>query len=125
MAMAHFKARCAVAAGRSTQWLHASRRSAPAPRALQHPPPLVPRAGALVVFLSGDISGSCECCLKSHSKWAVAEQQKLKGSSGTGLGLSWVGLFQGKLYQMFREGLDGEPSTVEVLAAHPDLLGDR
>ncbi|XP_031409601.1 protein O-GlcNAcase-like isoform X2 [Meleagris gallopavo] len=32
---------------------------------------------------------------------------------------------KGKLYQMFREGLDGEPSTVEVLAAHPDLLGDR
>ena len=41
------------------------------------------------------------------------------------MGLSWVGLFQGKLYQMFREGLDGEPGTVEVLAAHPDLLGDR
>uniref|UniRef100_A0A669PGG3 GH84 domain-containing protein n=1 Tax=Phasianus colchicus TaxID=9054 RepID=A0A669PGG3_PHACC len=32
---------------------------------------------------------------------------------------------KGKLYQMFQEGLDGEPSTVEVLAAHPDLLGDR
>ncbi|XP_048799421.1 protein O-GlcNAcase-like isoform X1 [Lagopus muta] len=32
---------------------------------------------------------------------------------------------KGKLYQMFREGLDGEPSTVEVLASHPDLLGDR
>ncbi|XP_065606339.1 protein O-GlcNAcase-like [Cyrtonyx montezumae] len=32
---------------------------------------------------------------------------------------------KGELYQMCQEGLDVEPSTVEVLAAHPDLLGDR
>ncbi|OXB71068.1 UNVERIFIED_CONTAM: hypothetical protein H355_015747 [Colinus virginianus] len=32
---------------------------------------------------------------------------------------------KGLLYQMCREGLDAEPSTAEVLAAHPDLLGDR
>ncbi|XP_040555064.1 protein O-GlcNAcase isoform X6 [Gallus gallus] len=32
---------------------------------------------------------------------------------------------KGKLYQMCREGLDGDPSTAEVLAAHPNLLGDR
>ncbi|OXB54124.1 hypothetical protein ASZ78_002143 [Callipepla squamata] len=32
---------------------------------------------------------------------------------------------KGLLYQMCQEGLDVEPSTAEVLAAHPDLLGDR
>ncbi|XP_021238205.1 protein O-GlcNAcase-like isoform X5 [Numida meleagris] len=32
---------------------------------------------------------------------------------------------KGELYQLCREGLDGEPSTAEVLTAHPDLLGDR
>lgn len=58
MAMAHFKARCAVAAGYSTQWLHALHRSAPAPQALQCPPPLM---WLWSCSLSGDISGSCEC----------------------------------------------------------------
>ncbi|XP_072192360.1 protein O-GlcNAcase-like isoform X3 [Excalfactoria chinensis] len=32
---------------------------------------------------------------------------------------------KGKLYQMCQEALCGEPSTAEVLTAHPDLLGDR
>ncbi|XP_015705723.1 protein O-GlcNAcase-like isoform X3 [Coturnix japonica] len=32
---------------------------------------------------------------------------------------------KGKLYQMCREALCAEPSTAEVLTAHPDLLGDR
>lgn len=61
----------------------------------------------------------------SRSEGTVAEQRELKCSNGAGLELSWVGLFQGKLYQMCREGLDGDPSTAEVLAAHPNLLGDR
>lgn len=40
-------------------------------------------------------------------------------------GLRWVWFFQGELYRMCQESLDCDPKVAEILAAHPDLLGDR
>lgn len=45
------------------------------------------------------------------------------GQAEPGLRCIWV--FQGELYRMCRESLDCDPKVAEILAAHPDLLGDR
>lgn len=46
-----------------------------------------------------------------------------RGWTETGLRQIWV--FQGELYRMCRESLDCDPKVAEILASHPDLLGDR
>lgn len=75
--------------------------------------------------------GSCWYTVLRQGRWRG--RQAAKGAAvGQGLGRAGraraevgLGVFQGELYRMCRESLDCDPKIAEILAAHPDLLGDR
>ncbi|XP_059674091.1 protein O-GlcNAcase-like [Gavia stellata] len=74
----------------------------------------------------GGLSGELQALLPVGNSWDLFyHPPPLFPSSQLYLLRPLLPLDKGELYRMCRESLDCDPKVAEILAAHPDLLGDR